>query len=96
MKLGQRIDVPVFELGTDAKPDEIAAQGVAQAKKVRMMQLDLPCRILFQVVLAVGRHRLQAGWMSTVADGLPCVAPCCLTKNGVGTAARLQADGQLA
>jgi hypothetical protein len=34
VKLGERIDVPVFELGTDAKPDEIAAQGVAKARKV--------------------------------------------------------------
>ena len=34
VKLGERIDVPVFEMGTDAKPDEIAAQGVAKAKKV--------------------------------------------------------------
>lgn len=30
--LGQQIDVPVFELGTDADPVEIARQGVAQAK----------------------------------------------------------------
>ena len=37
MKLGQRIGVPVFELGTDAKPDEIAAQGVAKAKKVQSL-----------------------------------------------------------
>lgn len=43
VKLGQRIGVPVFELGTDAKPDEIAAQGVAKAKKVQFAdtrQLD--------------------------------------------------------
>ena len=30
--LGQQIDVPVFELGTDADPVEIARQGVAKAK----------------------------------------------------------------
>ena len=30
--LGKQIDVPVFELGTDANPVEIARQGVAQAK----------------------------------------------------------------
>jgi signal recognition particle subunit SRP54 len=31
--LGQQIDVPVFELGSDADPVEIARQGVAQAKE---------------------------------------------------------------
>jgi len=31
--LGQQIDVPVFEMGTDANPVEIARQGVAQAKE---------------------------------------------------------------
>ena len=32
--LGQQIDVPVFELGSDADPIEIARQGVAQAKEM--------------------------------------------------------------
>ena len=32
--LGKRIEVPVFEMGTDAKPDDIAAAGVRQAHKV--------------------------------------------------------------
>jgi len=32
VKLGQSIDVPVFELGVDVKPPEIAAQGIAKAK----------------------------------------------------------------
>lgn len=35
MMLGDRIDVPVFQLGTDAKPADIAAKGVAKARKVR-------------------------------------------------------------
>lgn len=30
--LGKQIDVPVFEMGTDANPVEIARQGIAQAK----------------------------------------------------------------
>ncbi len=34
--LGKRIDVPVFEMGTDAKPADIAAKGVNQAKKVQL------------------------------------------------------------
>ena len=34
--LGKRIDVPVFEMGTDAKPADIAANGVNQAKKVQI------------------------------------------------------------
>ena len=33
VKLGQSIDVPVFELGVDVKPPEIAAQGIAKAKQ---------------------------------------------------------------
>jgi len=32
--LGQQIDVPVFELGKDADPVEIARQGVARAKEI--------------------------------------------------------------
>lgn len=32
LTLGQQIEVPVFQLGTDADPVEIARQGVAQAK----------------------------------------------------------------
>ena len=28
VKLGERIDVPVFEQGTDARPDEIAVAGI--------------------------------------------------------------------
>jgi signal recognition particle subunit SRP54 len=31
--LGQQIDVPVFELGKDADPVEIARQGVARARE---------------------------------------------------------------
>ena len=32
--LGQQIDVPVFEMGTDADPVEIARQGIARAKEL--------------------------------------------------------------
>ena len=32
--LGQQIDVPVFEMGTDANPVEIAKQGIARAKEL--------------------------------------------------------------
>jgi signal recognition particle subunit SRP54 len=31
--LGKQIDVPVFDMGTDANPVEIARQGIAQAKE---------------------------------------------------------------
>lgn len=34
--LGERIDVPVFELGTDAEPADIAAKGVAKARKDKL------------------------------------------------------------
>ena len=30
--LGQRVGVPVFEMGTDAKPADIATAGLAKAK----------------------------------------------------------------
>lgn len=31
--LGRQVDVPVFSLGTDIKPPEIARKGIAEAKK---------------------------------------------------------------
>jgi signal recognition particle subunit SRP54 len=34
--LGQQIDVPVFEMGTDANPVEIARQGVEKAKELKV------------------------------------------------------------
>lgn len=34
LTLGQQIDIPVFELGTDADPVEIARQGLAKAKEL--------------------------------------------------------------
>ena len=34
LTLGNQIDVPVFEMGTDADPVEIARQGIAQAKEL--------------------------------------------------------------
>eukprot|EP00879_Flechtneria_rotunda_P022101 GHRR01023319.1.p1 GENE.GHRR01023319.1~~GHRR01023319.1.p1 ORF type:complete len:499 (+),score=150.42 GHRR01023319.1:206-1702(+) len=34
VKLGSKIDVPVFELGTEVKPVDIAKQGVAKAKEM--------------------------------------------------------------
>ncbi len=45
VKLGERIDVPVFEMGTSASPDEIAAKGVAQAKKVPLQCSPSSCRV---------------------------------------------------
>ena len=33
--LGQRVGVPVFEMGTDARPADIAKAGLQQARKVR-------------------------------------------------------------
>lgn len=35
VSLGARIGVPVFEMGTDAKPADIARKGVEQARRVR-------------------------------------------------------------
>lgn len=45
VKLGERIDVPVFEMGTSASPDEIAAKGVAKAKKVPLQCSSSSCRV---------------------------------------------------
>ena len=39
VQLGKFIDVPVFDMGTDAKPAEVAAKGVAKARKVAMPPL---------------------------------------------------------
>ena len=36
LTLGQQIDIPVFELGTDADPVEIARQGVAKAQELEV------------------------------------------------------------
>ena len=36
LTLGQQIDIPVFELGTDADPVEIARQGLAKAKELEV------------------------------------------------------------
>ena len=35
VSLGQRVGVPVFEMGTDARPADIARAGLQQARKVR-------------------------------------------------------------
>lgn len=47
LTLGQQIEVPVFQLGTDADPVEIARQGVAQAKAtgVDMVIIDTAGRL---------------------------------------------------
>ncbi len=36
LTLGNQIDVPVFEMGTDADPVEIAKQGIAKAKELKV------------------------------------------------------------
>jgi signal recognition particle subunit SRP54 len=35
VSLGQRVGVPVFEMGTDARPADIARAGLKQARTVR-------------------------------------------------------------
>ena len=56
--LGQRVSVPVFEMGTDAKPADIAAAGLAKAKAegydaiivdtAGRLQVRAPCMGQFQ------------------------------------------------
>lgn len=47
--LGKQVDVPVFEMGTTAKPPEIAKKGLAEAKRIKA-----------DVVLVDTAGRLQA------------------------------------
>lgn len=44
VSLGERIGVPVFEMGTNARPADIARKGIEKARKVHCKQA---CVILF-------------------------------------------------
>lgn len=64
--LGEQIDVPVFELGTDADPVEIARQGVAKAEE---MGLDTV------IIDTAGRLQIDAEMMAELARIKETVQP---------------------
>jgi len=64
--LGQQIDVPVFELGTDADPVEIARQGVAQAKEAGVDTV---------IVDTAGRLQIDPKMMAELAQIKAAIQP---------------------
>jgi signal recognition particle subunit SRP54 len=64
--LGQQIDVPVFELGTDADPVEIARQGIARAKE---MGVDTA------IIDTAGRLQIDQNMMAELARIKQTVQP---------------------
>ncbi|MCA1994453.1 MAG: signal recognition particle protein, partial [Coleofasciculus sp. S288] len=64
--LGQQIDVPVFELGTDVDPVEIARQGVARARE---MGVDTV------IIDTAGRLQIDANMMGELARIKETVQP---------------------
>ncbi|HEY9669766.1 MAG TPA: signal recognition particle protein [Coleofasciculaceae cyanobacterium] len=66
LTLGQQIDVPVFELGTEVNPVEIARQGVARAKE---MGVDTV------IIDTAGRLQIDANMMAELARIKETVQP---------------------
>jgi signal recognition particle subunit SRP54 len=66
LTLGQQIDVPVFEMGTDADPVEIARQGIAKAKE---MGIDTV------IIDTAGRLQIDGDMMAELARIKETVQP---------------------
>ena len=64
--LGQQIDVPVFELGSDADPVEIARQGVAKAKETGVDTV---------IIDTAGRLQIDPEMMAELARTKAAVQP---------------------
>jgi signal recognition particle subunit SRP54 len=64
--LGKQIDVPVFEMGTDANPVEIARQGIARARE---MGVDVV------IVDTAGRLQIDDRMMTELADVKNAIQP---------------------
>jgi signal recognition particle subunit SRP54 len=64
--LGKQIDVPVFEMGTDANPVEIARQGIAKARE---MGVDVV------IVDTAGRLQIDDRMMTELADVKNAIQP---------------------
>jgi signal recognition particle subunit SRP54 len=64
--LGKQIDVPVFDLGTDANPVEIARQGIAKAKELGVDTV---------IVDTAGRLQIDDRMMTELADVKAAISP---------------------
>jgi signal recognition particle subunit SRP54 len=64
--LGKQIDVPVFEMGTDANPVEIARQGIAKARE---LGVDVV------IVDTAGRLQIDDRMMTELADVKAAIKP---------------------
>jgi signal recognition particle subunit SRP54 len=64
--LGQQIDVPVFDMGTDANPVEIARQGIAKARE---LGVDVV------IVDTAGRLQIDDRMMTELADVKAAIQP---------------------
>jgi signal recognition particle subunit SRP54 len=64
--LGKQIDVPVFELGTDANPVEIARQGIAKAKEAGVDTV---------IVDTAGRLQIDPVMMAELAEIKKTIQP---------------------
>jgi signal recognition particle subunit SRP54 len=64
--LGKQIDVPVFEMGTDANPVEIARQGIAQARE---MGVDTV------IIDTAGRLQIDDRMMTELAEVKAAIQP---------------------
>jgi signal recognition particle subunit SRP54 len=66
MTLGNQIDVPVFEMGTDANPVEIARQGIAKARELGVDTV---------IVDTAGRLQIDDRMMTELADVKAAIQP---------------------
>jgi signal recognition particle subunit SRP54 len=64
--LGKQIDVPVFELGTDANPVEIARQGIARARELGVDTV---------IVDTAGRLQIDDRMMTELSDVKAAIQP---------------------
>ena len=64
--LGKQIDVPVFEMGTDANPVEIARQGIAKARELGVDTV---------IVDTAGRLQIDDRMMAELADVKAAINP---------------------
>lgn len=64
--LGRQINIPVFEMGTDANPVDIAAQGLAKAKEEGIDTV---------IVDTAGRLQIDKDMMSELADIKQAISP---------------------
>ncbi len=64
--LGKQIDVPVFEMGTDANPVEIARQGIARARELGVDTV---------IIDTAGRLQIDDRMMTELADVKTAIQP---------------------